>query len=79
MECPYCETVVQNYEDFNLHVLKFHPEKTSLEDYKEIKRARIWNTSADLTAIALGGRRTDKDKVLETFKYILRNLMESGL
>jgi hypothetical protein len=79
MQCPYCDEVVADFDDFNMHVLKNHPDKISLEDFKEAKRDRLWGTATSLTAISLGTKVTDKDKVLSTFKFFLKSLMESGL
>ncbi len=78
MDCPYCEAQVKDYEEFNLHVLKRHPDKTSLEDVRQIRINRFWDTSANLTTLCFNSSVShDKSDVLNTFKYFLRNLMES--
>lgn len=83
LECPYCPTdcptELLNYDEFTMHVLSKHPDKTSLEDVKEIKRSRLWGTATELTAITVGTERADRNVVLENFKFFLKSLMDSGL
>ena len=79
MQCPYCDVELKDTEELNFHALKFHPDKTSLEEYREDKIARIWGTALDLTAVCIHFKDAEipKEKVLENFKYFLRELMKS--
>jgi len=79
MECPYCSETVADYDDFTLHVLKCHEDKTSLEEFRETKISRMWAIADSLTSTTFGNHaeQLDKEKVLETFKYFLRELMKS--
>lgn len=91
MKCPYCSKAVgSDIDEVSLHILEFHPDKTLLEDAKESRRARLYETAVSLTdtvfmrvlgvskvrGFDLEEVRTD---VLDTFKYFLKNLMDGGL
>jgi hypothetical protein len=79
MQCQWCEADVKDFDEMQAHMLKFHPELTELENFKEDKIARIWGTSVDLCSVVFGtkGGLANKETVLETFKYFLRELMKS--
>jgi hypothetical protein len=77
MKCPYCEEECRDYEDWNAHALAFHPEKTSLEDTREARILRYWNTASELTSVVFLNQcleDTTKEAVVETFRYILREV-----
>lgn len=78
MQCPYCDTELKDSEELNFHALKFHPDKTSLADYQENKIARIWETAVELSIAVLGTKGgIPKEKVMDTYRYFLRELMKS--
>jgi hypothetical protein len=78
MQCPYCDTELEDSEELDFHALKFHPEKTSMADRWENKTTRIWDTAIQLTACSLGVKGgAAKEKVMETYRYFLRELMKS--
>lgn len=77
-KCPYCEDVLTDWEHLNLHILEYHPEKSTLADYHEAKTSRIWLTATELTTMTLKPKQHNaKEGVLDTFKYFLRELMKS--
>jgi len=80
MECPYCDKEFIDHDDWNIHIIKNHPDKTTLEDFKEARVSRMWQHASELTIGFYGNRikhvRT-KEEMLETWKYFLRELMKS--
>ena len=78
MQCPYCdESNLSDIDEINLHILKYHPDKTSLNDARENKTTRIWATAVELTNMSLGNTAHRKAMILKTFKFFLRELMKS--
>jgi len=78
MQCPYCDDEVRDLDEFNLHCLKSHPDKTSIATWQEDKIVRIWQTAESLSDMCLGKKGDiPKEQVLETFRYFLRELMKS--
>jgi len=79
MRCEWCDAEPKDYDEMQAHMLKFHPELTELESMKEDRIARIWGTALDLTAVCFHFKDTEipKEKVLENFRYFLRELMKS--
>lgn len=78
IDCPYCDKQLKSYDDFDTHTLKFHPEKIGLEEFKEAKRSRLWDTAIQLTFSTYGNNGSkDKEQTLETFKFFLRELMKA--
>jgi hypothetical protein len=77
MECPYCDQQISE-DEFDIHCLKIHPDKTGLEGYRQETTARMWATATELTLYVFGSHGSNKkEEVLETFKYFLRELMKS--
>ena len=78
MQCPYCdESALGSIDEINLHILKYHPDKTSLNDARENKTTRIWATAVELTNMTLSNTAHRKATILKTFKFFLRELMKS--
>jgi len=78
MQCQWCEAEPKDFDEMQAHMLKFHPELTELENFKEDKIARIWGTSIDLCNLTYGNKGgISQEKVMETFRYFLRELMKS--
>jgi hypothetical protein len=81
MNCAYCDTEVKDIDEFNLHCLKFHPDKTGLGSFREDRTARLWDTALQLTSIKYANQQAAKWRsnyqILETFKYFLREVMKS--
>ena len=78
MECPYCDfNELDTIDDVNLHILKYHPNKTSLEEFRESVTTRLWSTAIELTRLSLSDSVHRNATVLKTFKFYLRELMKS--
>ena len=78
MKCPWCDFEGNDWDEVNFHCLKTHPEKSELEDFKEAKVSRIWNTAIELSVASLGTKGgIPKEKVMDTYHYFLRELMKS--
>lgn len=87
MQCPYCEEANLNAEEISIHILKGHPEKTQVKlyelmgkNYAEQRVNRIWDTAAGLAQnVYMDAPKSKKTKefLLDTFKYFLRELMQS--
>ena len=78
MQCPYCdESALGSIDEINLHILKYHPDKTSLNDARENKTTRIWTTAVELTNMTLSNTAHRKATILKILKFFLRELMKS--
>ena len=79
MKCPYCLETIADIDELNVHCLQRHPDKTTLENFKEDRRSRLWSTAVQLTEVVCNSSSyaSRKKTVLDTFKYFLRELMQS--
>jgi hypothetical protein len=79
MQCPWCEQQPADFDEMQAHMLKYHPEVTQLADYQESKVQRIWGTAVDLTIVCYGYHKDplNKEVVMETYRFFLRELMKS--
>jgi RNA polymerase subunit RPABC4/transcription elongation factor Spt4 len=78
MECPYCDTEIKD-DEWNVHVLKFHPEKSGLEDFKQEKIARLWAVSTELTKITINKYIERKGNTLNLGDVVLGNLQSDKI
>ena len=78
MQCPYCDDNSScDIDEVSLHILKCHPDKTTLAEIRESVTSRIWSTALELTRLSLSDSAHRKNTVLNTFKFYLRELTKS--